>query len=59
MIAYHYDNNIIHCQPLCNRKGIELKTAYQKIFKYLVHCNLTLKYHSHDDEVSKTIKSWN
>ena len=56
MIAYHYDNNSIHCHLLSNFKGIELKTSCQKIREELVHYGLTLNYHFLDNEVFKTLK---
>ena len=58
MIAYHYDNNSIHCHLLSNFKGIELKTSCQKIREELVHYGLTLNYHFLDNEVSKILKEY-
>ena len=58
MVAYHYNNKSIHCQPICDRKGIELETAYHNIHKELFHCSLALNYTYLDNEVSKNLKDY-
>ena len=31
ILAYHYDSNTIHAEPLKTQSGLDLKTAYQKL----------------------------
>ena len=37
LVAYHYDSNTIHAEPLKTRTGLELKTAYHKLHTLLTN----------------------
>ena len=37
LVAYHYDSNTIHVEPLKHRTGLELKTEYHKIRSLLTN----------------------
>ena len=45
LVAYHYDSNNIHAEPLKNGPGIELKTLYHKLHKLLTNRSLKPSLH--------------
>ena len=49
-MAYHYDSNTIHAEPLETRTGIELKGAYHKINNLLTNRGLKSSLHILDNE---------
>ena len=42
LVAYYYDSNTIHAEPLKIRSGLDLKTAYQKLHSLLTNIGLKL-----------------
>ena len=45
LVAYHFDSNTIHAEPLKTRSGLDLTTAYQKLQSLLT--NRGLRPHLH------------
>ena len=50
LVAYHYDSNTIHAEPLKTRSGLDLKTAYQKLHSLLTNKGLKPNLHILDNE---------
>ena len=58
LVAYHYDSNIIHAEPLKTRSGLDLKIAYQKFHSLLTNIGLKLNPHILDNECPNVIKNF-
>ena len=37
LVAYHYDSNTIHAEPLNTRSGLDLTLAHQKLHRFLTN----------------------
>ena len=61
LVAYHYESNTIHEEPLKTRSGLDLTTAYQKLHRLLTKRGLKPHLHILDNEcpnVLKNIHEW-
>ena len=50
VVAYNYNSNTIHAEPMKNRSGQELLKVYTTILKLLSECGLTPKMHYLDND---------
>ena len=50
LVAYHFDYNIIHAEPLKTRSGLDLTTVYQKLHSLLTNRGLQPHLHILDNE---------
>ena len=50
LVAYHFDSNTIHAEPLKTRSGLDLTAAYQKIHSLLTNRGLRPHLHILDNE---------
>ena len=58
LVAYHYDSNTIHAEPLKTRSGLDLKTAYQKLHILLTKRGLKPHLHILDNECPNVLKTF-
>ena len=58
LVAYHYDSNTIHAEPLKTRTGLELKTAYHKLHNLLTNRGLKPSLHILGNKCPNVIKSF-
>ena len=58
LVAYHYDSNNIHAEPLKNRIVIELKTLYHKLCNLLTNRGLKHTLHIMDNECIIMLKTF-
>ena len=56
LVAYHYDSNTIHEEPLKTRSGLDLTTAYQKIHSLLTNIGLRPHLHILDNKCPNVLK---
>ena len=57
LVAYHYDSNTIHAEPLKTRSVLDLKTVYQKLHSLLTNSGLKPHLHILDNECFNVIKT--
>ena len=50
LVAYHYDSNTIHAEPLKTRLGLDLTSAYQKLHSLFTNRGLRPHLHILDNE---------
>ena len=50
LVAYHYDSNTIHAEPLKTRLGLDLTDAYQKLHSLLTNIGMIPHLHILDNE---------
>ena len=58
MVAYHYDSNTIHAEPLKTRSGLYLKTAYHKIHILLTNRGLKPSLNTLENECHNVLKKF-
>ena len=58
LVAYHYDSNTIHAEPLKSQTGIELKTSYHKLCNLLTNRGLKPSLHIMDNECTNMLKTF-
>ena len=58
LVAYHYDSNTIHAEPLKTQPRLDLKTAYQKIHSLLTNRGLKPGLHILDNECPNVLKTF-
>ena len=58
LVAYHYYSNTIYEEPLKTRSGIDLKTAYQKLYSLFTNRGLTPGLHIQDNECPTVLKTF-
>ena len=58
LVAYHYDSNTIHTEPLKTQTGLELETAYHKLHSLLTNRCLKPSLHILDNECPNLIKTF-
>ena len=58
LVAYHFESNTIHAEPLKTRSGLDLKTAYQKIHSLLTNRALKPGLHILDNEFPTVLKTF-
>ena len=58
LVAYHYDSNIIHGEPLKTRSGLDLTTAYQKLHILLTNIGLIPHMNILDNECPNVVKNF-
>ena len=56
LVAYHYDSNTVHAEPLKMQTGPELKNAYHKLHKLLTDRGLKPSLHILNNECPNVIK---
>ena len=56
LVAYHYDPNNIHAEPLKTHSGLELKTTYHKLHSLLTNRGLKPSIHILDNECPNVLK---
>ena len=56
LVAYNYDSNTIHAEPLKTRSGLDLITAYQKLHSLLTNRGLIPHLHILDKECPNVLK---
>ena len=56
LVAYHYDSNTIHAEPLKTQTLPELKSAYHKIHTLLTNRGLQPSLHIVDNECPNVLK---
>ena len=59
LVAYHYDSNTIHAEPLKTRPGLDLMTAYQKLHSLLTKRGLKPHLHILENECTNVFKIFN
>ena len=57
LVAYNYDSNTIHAEPLKTRTGIELKTLYHKLYSLLTNRGLKSILQIMDYECPNVLKT--
>ena len=57
LVAYHYDSNTIHAEPLKTRSGLDLKTAYHKLHSLLTNRGLKPSLNILDNECPNVLKN--
>ena len=50
LVAYHFESNTIHTEPLKTRSGLDLTAAYQKLHRLLTNRGLRPHLHILDNE---------
>ena len=58
LVAYHFDSNTIHAEPLKTRSGLDLTTAYQKLHSLLTNRGLRPQLHILDNECPNVLKTF-
>ena len=58
LVAYHYDSNTIHAEPLKTRSGIDLNTAYHKLHSLLTNRGLKPSLHILDNECHNVLNTF-
>ena len=58
LVAFNYDSNTIHSEPLKTRSVLDLKTAYQKLYSLLKNRGLKLYLHILDNECPNVLKNF-
>ena len=58
LVAYHYDSNTIHAEPLKTRTGLELKIAYHKLHSLFTNRGLKPNLQIMDNECPNVIKTF-
>ena len=56
LVAYHYDSNTIHSEPLKKISGLDLTIAYQKLHSLLTNRGLIPHLHILDNECPNILK---
>ena len=56
LVAYHFDSNTIHAEPLKTRSGLDLTSAYQKLHSLLTNRGLRPHLHILDNECPNVLK---
>ena len=57
-VAYHYDSNTIHAEPLKTCSGLYLKTDYQKLHSLLTNRGFKHVLHILDNECPNVLKNF-
>ena len=57
LVAYHFDSNTIHVEPLKTRSGLDLTTAYQKLHSMLTNRGLQHHLHILDNECPHVLQN--
>ena len=55
-MAYYYDSNTIHAEPLKTRTGLELRTSYHKLHSLYTNRGLKSRLHILDNECPNALK---
>ena len=58
LIAYHYDSNTIHAEPLKTQTWLDLNTAYHKIHGLWTNIGLKASLHILDNECPNVLKTF-
>ena len=58
MVAYHYDSNTIHEEPLKTRSGMDLTKFYKKLHSLLTNRGLKPHLHILDNECPNVLKKF-
>ena len=58
LVAYHFDSNTIHAEPLKTRSGLDLTTAYQKLHSLLTNRGLLPHLHILDNECPNVLQTF-
>ena len=56
LVAYHYDSNTIHAEPLKTQTVLDLKTSYHKIHSLLTNRGLKPSLHILENEIPNVLK---
>ena len=56
MVAYHYDSNTIHAEPLKTKSGLDLTSAYQKLHRLFTNRGLRPHLHILYNECPNVLK---
>ena len=58
LVAYHYDSNTIHAEPLRTRSGLDLTKSYQKLHSLLTNRGLRPHLHILDNECPNVLNKF-
>ena len=58
LVAYHFDSNTIHAEPLNTRSGLVLTAAYQKIHSLFTNRVLRPHLHIMDNEYPNVLRTF-
>ena len=58
LVAYHFDSNTIHAEPLKTRSGLDLTTAYQKLHSMLTNIGLGPHLHILENECPNVLQTF-
>ena len=58
LVAYHYNSNTIHAEPLKTRSGLDLISSYQKLHSLLTNRGFRPHLHILDNECPNVLKTF-